>query len=313
MKLSNWRNSIWYEGFHSMRRMSSRPRIATFVATVAMVAVLGSATAYAHPPVDQGGKPSVVSAVDKNKAKELSAAAAGARDKLGFPVGSTQSTRHVQLEGGRVRSFDEVTESDATGAKLNVINFAANGKVGSAVRFSKRPDKGRTVTPGQAVAAARQAASDLGMPTWGQPIFWDDPSTGGWRVRWDRNEQDVRVRGDSTTASIWPDGRVEGISSSERTLAARPKDLLNRSDVEGRVVQSLTAAGANVGSFTITSADMAWVAANSTFDPNASTGADDPLEFVWVITIVPSSASVQSIDLYMKADTALLIGGDIVE
>ena len=213
--------------------------------------------------------------------------------------------------------YDEVAEVDSAGRPMSVAQFDGGGRLVNAVRFDATPSLAVKVTGDQASKAALGALARSGLTPDGKPRLEANSATGGWDVHWDRIEAGFPVRGDETSAHVWPDGRIQSVARVEHPVSAQPSRRLAQADAQGAVTRQFDAwfAGRDSG-YAIQNMDLEWVGPNAAFDPGKLGTTSAAYRLAWVANVAPSGAAaevVRLITLYVDAENGAVIGGDVVE
>jgi hypothetical protein len=290
------------------------------LATAALV-VTGSSLAAAPRPAGSSAAESGIGPVREeaplaaNAEAVLIVKAGETKEALGFPTGNGRVAKHVK-DGFSRAVYDEVTETDAAGEPLSIVQFDGRG-----LRFAFRLDKpvqaGGRVSQDGAVKAAQRAAGRLGVPIQSVAATDSDPVDGGWVVRWGRTFNGVPVRGDEVRVGVRPDGKIGSLARVEHELVSPPAKpiasgqarALARLKLDGWTAQS-------EASFAIQDATLEWVEPNAIFDPGRTDSPAGAYRQAWVVTAQPAGPAAEHlrlVALFIDAADGSLIGGDSVE
>ena len=293
---------------------------------VAAVAVAGTAIALGVPggasvgdaasPFIAGGPVTERAPLAGDRAAVALARAADVRARLGLPAPAASRVERVvdRFDGS---TYDEVTESDATGRALGLHRFDARGRLVGSVAFGWQAAGGPRL-PNAAAARARgsRVATDLGLEAAGTPDVQLAPDDTGWTLTWSRSVDGVPVPGDGVRVDLWPDGRMHAVVRTERPLAARPISTLDEPTARARgTAVLLTVFGDRADQVAIATLALAWVAPNSAFDPTGPDAPGTTLRLAWVVearTSGPLADSLRAVRLYLDAGSGALIGGDVL-
>jgi hypothetical protein len=255
------------------------------------------------------------SPLSANKEAALVVRAGHVRAALGFPTGSRHNARHVR-SGLEKAQYDEVADFASDGTMTSITQFDSKGRLRAAIRFDN-PRGGRSVGREEATRTAQRAARSLDL-TLGNAVTCDaDEATGGWTVRWPRQQGGVPVRGDEANVLVWPDGQIQSVALVEHDLAAVPAETMGQDQAKQLVSDNADAwfAGNDV-QYSIRSIDLEWVEPNGAFDPSLVTADDVPLRLAWVAEIKPLGPAANYVGLicvFVDAGDGRIIGGDFVE
>jgi hypothetical protein len=239
-----------------------------------------------------------------------------AREALDFPVGARRTTTHVH-DGFQQIDYDEVDEFDSAGHVVSVTELDGSGKLLAAVRLDAAPRPARPVDRDASLKSAQRAAAAAGLSTAGIGRAETDPVVDGWTVHWARSEGGVPVRGDETRIHVWPDGRIQSISSTQHQLASAPARQLSQTQASTDANRYLDRwfSGTSSG-YRVQDLDLEWVGPNGAFDASQPLEPQPVYRLAWVVNVKPSGAAsdyLWLLTMYVDAGDGSLLGGDFVE
>jgi hypothetical protein len=292
----------------------SRPVLAVALSTIATLA-LGAVGGQAADPFVAGGRSTrqvLVPAAALTPAIRHGRALATA---LGMPPGNARSERIEDRFDHR--TYDEVTTFDASGREVGIARFDLDGSVAMAVSLGWHdPAKAQI---GAAAAARRGStlAAAAGLAVIGLPEVRASAGAGGWTLTWPRIVDGVPVRGDGTRLLVWADGTFHGLTRAERSLAPAPDPLIAAARARSIAEDLITARFADSApGLHIAAVERAWVAPNDLLGGPLQDAPAEVLRLVWVVRFDADASladRVRSVEVWVDAGNAGLLGGDVVE
>ena len=263
------------------------------------------------------GQPSVADRVlYADDSPELFGKEAAVRNALGFPAGKSRAGRHA-TDGIQKVEYDEVAEVDSSGQPLSLARFDGAGRLINAVRFDLAPGAAGKVTGDEASKTAAGALARTGLTLAGRARVEANPLSGGWDMHWDRSEGGFPVRGDETSAHVWPDGRIQSVARVEHQVSAPPGKRLLRADAQQAATRQLAKwFSSGESGYSIDTMDLQWVGPNAAFDPSKIDSPSVAYRLAWVVNVKPAGVAAEAIRLitiYVDAGNGTVIGGDVVE
>ena len=301
------------------RRIPVPPALALPFALLAMAAVIARPASQAADLHQwSAGEPATVtSAPDAALSAALDVRLTGLEQALG--LNGTAGRRFALVDDRfHQRQVAEVTYLDQRGRPIGLVRLASDGRLVAAIRlgyheaFAIGPFDGAG-----ALSRARSLVSSLGIaPTATAPTVNAMMNGALWAVSWPRSVDGVPVDGDGLTIRIWRSGDLHSVTVSERPLEA-PQDTISPERARAALDELLPAlvSGQRRSDGVIGSPVLRWVAANDRFRP---AGADAPapslrLAYVFEMRFTGASATlIRSVRFWIDAETAGLIGGDVL-
>lgn len=293
---------------------SSRPFL--FLLAGAAILVATAPSGRAADPFVAGGRSTRTLAIAPADADRATARAAALATALGMPGVRHRSERLDDRFEHRV--YDEVVSLDARGREVAISRFDTYGRVIMALVLGWTPGPGRAVGSEAAGARGADIARAAGLAVSGAPRVAASAGAGGWAVSWPRVVDGVPVRGDGVRILLWRDGSFHGLTASERTLAPAPGTTI-AADVARASAESTAGRrfGASIGpDLGVISEELAWVAANDTWNPAAPDAPAETLRLAWVVRLEARGQLAERVRLFeywIDAGDGGVIGGDVVE
>lgn len=303
----------------AFRRIPCPPAVALPLALVAV------ATLVARPDLHAadlhqwaaGERATVTSVPASELAAAIDRRVAGIERALGL-AGSADRRFAVVDDRFHQRRVDEVTYLDQRGRTIGLVRLAPDGRLVAAVRLGYRDAfaLGQLDSAGAVSQAGSLAASlDLTVPTT-SPTVRAMMNGALWAVSWPRLVAGVAVDGDGLTVRLWRSGDLHSVTIGERPLE-QPRITISAERARAALddlLPSVTSAERRSDGV-IGSPVLRWVAANDRFRPD---GADAPapslrLAYVFEMRFTGVSATlIRSVTFWIDAETAALIGGDVL-
>jgi hypothetical protein len=304
----------------AFRRIPFPPAVAlplTLVAVATIVARPASQAADLHQWA-AGERAIVTSAPDADLTAALDVRVAGLERALG--LSGTAGRRFTAVDDRfQQRRVDEVTYLDQRGRPIGLVRLAPDGRLVAAVRLGYRD----AFAVGQLDAAAAVSRARLLIDSLGLTAPTSSPSARAmmnrtlWAVTWPRLVAGVAVDGDGLTVRLWRSGDLHSVTVSERPLE-QPQSRISaeraRAALDDLLPSLMSAERRSDG--VVGSPVLRWVAPNDRFRPS---GADAPapslrLAYVFEMRFTEVSAPlIRSATFWIDAETAELIGGDVLE
>jgi hypothetical protein len=238
------------------------------------------------------------------------------RDALGLPKGARSSGKHVR-DGYRNEDYDEVDEVDAAGNPVSLTQIDASGRLLVAVRLDLPGKSGRSVGRQTALARAKQGLAAAGVAPSAPATITANDAIGGWDVRWERQQDGYRVRGDEASVHLWDDGTIASIGRTEHLLARQPSVRLEEAKARASAKDLLDKSFDGTGSsYVIGDMDLEWAGPNAAFDADKLNAPEAPYRLCWVVNVTPTgdaASYARLLTLYLDAGDGSLLGGDVVE
>ena len=303
----------------AFRRIPSPPAVALPLALVAVATVVARPALQA---ADQhqwaaGERAIVTSAADADLAARVDHRVAGLERALG--LASTAGRRLAVVDDRfHQRRVDEVTYLDQRGRPIGLVRLAPDGHLVAAVRLGYRDTYALGhLGAASAVSRARSLADSVGLtPPATSPNVRGMMNGTLWAVSWPRVVVGVPVDGDGLTVRLWRSGDLHSVTLGERPLD-QPQSTLSaeraRAALDALLPGVMSAERRSDG--VVGSPVLRWVAANDRFRPD---GADAPapslrLAYVFEMRFSGESAElIRSVTFWIDAETAGLIGGDVL-
>lgn len=260
---------------------------------------------------------------------------AGERSVHELPLGGDGSTRAIEraatlgralgLSGGAARArryddrfehatYDEVTTVDAVGHRTSVVRLGLDGRLVLGVALGLH-DSSSTVTSARAAAEAVRLARAAGIDIVGQPAVVRSQAAGGWLATWARTVAGAPVRGDGTRVALWADGTLHSIGTNGHALAPLPATVAAERDARDAAARFVAGRfGTNAPALAPTSASLAWVAPNDTWDASRPDAPDAVAHLAWVVGFRATGGladRLTAIEVWLDAGSLALIGGDV--
>jgi hypothetical protein len=304
----------------AFRRIPSPPAIALPLALVA-VATLVARPASQAADLHQwaaGERATVTSIPAADAAAAVHVRVAGLERALGL-TGTAGRRLAVVDDRFHQRRVDEVTYLDQRGRPIGLVRLAPDGKLVAAVRLGYRDAFAiGQLDSAAAVAKARSLVDSLGLTA---PA--SRPTAGAmmngtlWAVTWPRIEAGVAVDGDGLTVRLWRSGDLHSVTVGERPLE-QPQSTISAERARAALDDLLPGviSGERRADGIVGPPVLRWVAPNDRFRPD---GADAPasnlrLAFVFEMRFAGVSATlIRSVTFWIDAETAELIGGDVLQ
>lgn len=279
------------------------------------IAMIGAPAGQGADPFVAGGPSSRTVALDRAASDQ----AAGRALAIGRALGLTGVRQTVNRLDDRFdhRVYDEVVSFDAHGREVGLTRLEPDGRLILAIRLGWTPTSGRPIAAAAAADKATAIAKGAGLAINGKPEVHRSAGAGGWAVGWPRLVDGVPVRGDGVRVTVWSDGSFHAVTSSERSLEARPTTVMTAAAAQTtaeRIVASRFRASA--GSLGVIAVEQAWVAPNDTWDPSRPDAPDAALRLAWVVRFQSTGAlaeRMRMVEFWLGAGDGALIGGDISE
>jgi hypothetical protein len=305
---------------HAFRRIPFPPAVAFPLALLAVATLVARPASQA---VDlhrwaAGERAIVTSAPDADLAAAIDFRVAGFEHALGLS-GVAGRRLAVVEDHFQQRRVDEVTYLDQRGRPIGLVRLAPDGRLVAAVRLGYRDAFALGVLDAAAaVSQAGSLANALGLtPPATTPTVRPMMNGALWSVSWPRVVAGVAVDGDGLTVRLWRSGDLHSVTVGERPLD-QPQSTISAEhartaldDLLPSIVSVERRSDGIVGSPV-----LRWVAANDRFRPS---GADAPagtlrLAYVFEMRFAgPSAELVRSVTFWIDAETAELIGGDVLQ
>jgi hypothetical protein len=305
---------------HAFRRIPFPPAVALPLALLA-VATLVARPASQAADLHQwaaGERAIVTSAPDSDLAAAIDVRVAGLERALGLS-GVAGRRLAVVEDLFQQRRVDEVTYLDQRGRPIGLVRLAPDGRLVAAVRLGYRDAFALgTLDAAAAVSQARSLADALGLtPPETTPTVRPMMNGALWAVAWPRVVAGVAVDGDGLTVRLWRSGDLHSVTVGERPLD-RPLNTITAEharaaldDLLPGVMSAERRADGIVGSPVLW-----WVAANDRFRPSGSDAPARSLRLAYVFEMRFAGASaelIRSVRFWIDAETAQLIGGDVLQ
>jgi hypothetical protein len=299
--------------------MITPKRIARLLPLVALGAIgltaVGVPTSQGADPFVAGGRSTravdlPASQADRAKARGRQLAAA-----LGLP-GVSQRAERLD-DRFEHRTYDEVTSLDAAGREVAIARFEIDGTVAMAVVLGWHPGASSRVDRTAAEARGIALARASGLDVRGRPAVVASAGSGGWSITWSRVVDGVPVRGDGVRVGLWPDGSFHGLSRIQRPLADAPVQPM-AAEVAQKAAEAWAARryGPAATDLAVGSVERAWVAPNDTFAANGLDAPAETLRLAWLVHFDAHgtlATRLRSVEVWLDAGDASLLGGDVVE
>jgi hypothetical protein len=265
-----------------------------------------------------GERAIVTSAPDAEHAAAIDARAVGLERALG--LNGTAGRRFAVVDDRfQQRRVGEVTYLDQRGRPIGLLRLAPDGRLVAAVRLGYRD----AFAIGQlgsaaAVSRARSLVDSLGITAPASSPTARAMMNGTlWAVTWPRIVAGIAVDGDGLTVRLWRSGDLHSVTVGERPLE-QPQSTISGERAGAaldHLLPSLMSAERRSDGV-VGSPVLRWVAANDRFRTD---GADSPaaslrLAYVFEMRFTGLSATlIRSVTFWIDAETAALIGGDVLQ
>ena len=299
---------------------SAKSAIVAATVVACLVTTAGQLTAAPRPsgtvPQGMSGPTRIETALDGEATASVVALANRTRDALGFPAGVRQVATHVS-DGFEGIEYNEVAETDASGAIISLAQFDMTGNVLTAARLDRPPSVGGDVGASVAVATAQQTVLRVGFDLGAPSSTVRDDATSGWTLHWARREAGVPVRGDETRLQLFRDGTVQSMARIRHQLAPAPDQRMDAAAAVQVATDSVGRWSADSATgYALQATSLQWVEPNGAFDPAQISTTPVPYRLAWVTDVQPQGAAadyVWLIQLFVDAGDGTVIGGDFVE
>jgi hypothetical protein len=305
---------------YAFRRIPSPPAVAlplALVAVATLVARPASQAADLHPWA-AGERAMVTSAPDADLAAAIDVRVAGLERALG--LSGTAGRRFAVVDDRfQQRRVDEVTYLDQRGRPIGLVRLAPDGRLVAAVRLGYRDAFALgSLDAAAAVSRARALVDSLGLTLPASSPTARVMMNGAlWAVTWPRVVAGIAVHGDGLTVRLWRSGDLHSVTVSERPLE-QPQSMISGEQARAALDDLLAALmrAERSADGTVESPVLRWVAPNDRFRPS---GADAPapslrLAYVFEMRFTGVSATIiRSVTFWIDAETAELIGGDLLQ
>jgi hypothetical protein len=303
----------------AFRRIPSPPAVALPLALVAVATIVARPALQA---ADQhqwaAGERAIVSSIPAaERTDAMDVRVAGLERALGL-TGTAGRRFAVVDDRFHQRRVDEVTYLDQRGRAIGLVRLAPDGRLAAAVRLGYRDAFALgQLDPATAQTRARSLANSVGLtPPATSPNVRAMMNGALWTVSWPRIVAGVPVDGDGLTVRLWRSGDLHSVTLGERPLE-QPQGTISaeraRAALDALLPGIMSAERRSEG--IVGSPVLRWVAANDRFRPD---GADAPaptlrLAYVFEMRFTGESAElIRSVTLWIDAETARLIGGDVL-
>lgn len=216
------------------------------------------------------------------------------------------------------RRLHEVTYLDQRDRPIGLVRLAPDGRLVAAVRLGYRDAFALGQRDSTAVVAlARSLADSVGLtPPADSPTVRSMMNGTLWAVSWPRFAAGIAVDGDGLTVRLWRSGDLHSVTLAERPLE-QPHSTISaeraRAALDVLVPGVISAERHSDG--IVGSPVLRWVAANDRFRPDGADAPAPSLRLAYVFEMRFSGASAQlirSVTFWIDAETAGLIGGDVL-
>jgi hypothetical protein len=305
---------------YAFRRIPNPPAVALPLALLAVATLVvrpASQAADLHQWA-AGERAMVTSAPDADLAAAIDVRVAGLERALG--LSGTAGRRFAVVDDRfQQRRVDEVTYLDQRGRPIGLVRLTPDGRLVAAVRLGYRDAFALgQLDAAAAVSRARSLTASLGVaPPPTSPSVRPMMNGTLWAVSWPRVVAGVAVIGDGLTVRLWRSGDLHSVTVGERPLE-QPQGTISaeraRAALEDLLPGIVSAERRSDG--VVGAPVLRWVAANDRFRPS---GADAPasslrLAYVFEMRFAGVSATlIRSVTFWIDAETAELIGGDLLQ
>lgn len=291
--------------------------LAFLVAFVAFASAQAPSAVAERPAWSAGERATVTTPAGPTVAAALVARVAGYERALGLDAVAGRQVAVVEDRfHGRV--VHEVTELDARGRPIGLMQLEPEGRLVAAVRLGfLEAFAAGDVGGAEAASAADRLlrALSLERPA-GAPTVELLMNGGLWSVSWTRLAGGAPVPGDGITVRVWRSGDIHSVTlierpldpPAERTSAADARRTLD--DLLPRLMAAERRADASIGP-----PELRWVAGNDVFRAEAPDAPAPVLRLAHVFEIALGGESadlLRAVAVWLDAESGELLGGDIL-